>query len=295
MKGYFLHLLCLVAVIFGSCAKDFDTTTPEPAAPAWLAAKQAQPITHTQADYELAVLDFETATTPTQVTMLATDIMCNMLHIGRPVPDTVAYALARGELTTEQLQRIRSTYFYPHAERTVQNIRTRTVVNNTQRNYSTPGIYFHILTHLGTTCASGTNEAINYYTLGISATKLTFADANRAGQALNNNAALALTNFDPNQADFHYYTDTSTPVMYSGWAFEMVYDGSVTVDGTTYPGPFGTQDGSSTAYPYMFATSYNETFSTIDGEQIINFPLYDMLWYFPIQGLGAVYILGSDL
>jgi hypothetical protein len=296
MKNY-LHLLFISCLFFASCAeKTIEVATQVPNTPQWVQDKMSEPLTQSAEDITLAEIDFLCPENPLQVAVLAADIRECMTAIGRAIPSDVCESLARGDLDSASLELIREQYFYSE-DRTGSSdmVRTRTVLSGTQYNYSTTGIYFYILTHLGTYLIEGSSTAINYFTLGISVDRLTFADANKAGRALYNSTSNSLVDFDPNLSDFHYGEDTN-PVYYSSWAFEMVYPDNVVVNGVTYTGPFGNQEGTNLNYAYQFITPFNEEFVDLgNGELFPFFPVYDALWYFPVPNLGAVYILGTDL
>lgn len=291
------HLLfLLMAIALFACSTDQEQSvqTQLTLQPKWLDEKIHAPVIETIADLNLEAADFMVVQNDSQANVLATDIQSCMRAIERDIPLDLCEKLIDPTTPMSELRSIKERFFYSR-NRSEEFIRTRTVVNNIQVNYSTPGIYFHLITNLGQALPSGPQEAINYFTLGTSANTITFGDINRAGRALYNQNAINVLSFDPNLADFHYYQGTSNPVLYSGWSYEMVYEDPITFSGVQYNGPFGSQDGSNANYAYQFITPYNETFTEINGETWPDFPLYDALWYFPINGLGAVYVLGSDL
>lgn len=301
MKKIIFILLSMLAITIAlsSCQKETVQTTSSSQIsvqlPDWVIEKQKEVVTLSNADLQLASIDFDQPVTDDQINTLASDIVHNMQAAGRQIPIDVCKKIASKSYSDEELQQVRSTYFYSDSNRDAESIKTRTVMNGVQYDYSTFGIYFYIITHLNTVCPNGTNEAINYFTAGSSANRLTFADANRAGRALNNQYTVDLLDFDPNLADFHYYDGTGDPVIYSTWAYEMVYEDDITLNDVVYPGPFGSQDGSNFNFPFMFATPFNEQFIDVGEDMQPLFPLYDALWYIPIQGLGAVYVLNQDL
>jgi hypothetical protein len=294
MKSIFFFLITALAFI--ACEPNLEQPVSNSTDPnsEWLENKLHETVIASSEEKELLSQDFAQPLTVQQIDIVANDIQYCLRNIGREIPLSICKLLLSPKASRAQLDSIKVAYFGSD-QRIDEMIRTRTVVNQIQYNYSTPGIYYYLITHLGQTLPSGPQEAINYYTLGISANTITFADLNRAGRALYNQTAEAILSFDPNVSDFHYYDGTSNPIIFSGWAFEMVYPDSVSVNGVTYPGPFGSQDGGNVNFVYQFATPWNESFSDINGETLPDFPLFDALWYFPIQGLGAVYVLGTDL
>jgi len=296
-------LLCLMATLFiWSCQKEtpigpitndpVERAKPFEALPSWVQHQINNP-----AQDEVIENDFAQVLNPGDCDRITEEVVSTLKYYGRAIDHHTVAALLEG-LPSEEKQRVKDQYFYDEQVtiRTASNIRTRNKFNNATYNYSTFGIYFEILTNLNTTLADGTLNSLDYNTAGISAGKWTFADLVVSGRALNNQTSLNLTDFDPLQMDFHYYEGTGNPIYYSGWYMEMVYEGDITVNGTTYPGPFGTQDGSNFNYIYMNPTVANENFTDIgDGEIFPQFPLYDFVVYIAIQGQDPIYILGSDL
>lgn len=296
-------LMCFALTIFlFSCTKESavidigpdkpDKALPYDSLPQWVqtqitALPSEQPFEN----------DFAQILNPGDLERVVCEVSATLKYYGRNIEDQTIIKLLEG-VSADEKARIKAEFFYETISeiRTADMIRTRTKFNNATFNYSTFSIYFEILTNLNTVLPDGTLNSLDYHTTGMSAGKWTFADLVRAGQALGNQNSLNLTDFDPYAMDFHYYEGTGDPIYYSGWYYEMVYEGDITVNGVTNSGPFGTQDGSNVNYIYMNPTVANESFlDPGDGNLSPQFPLYDFVLYIPIAGLDPVYILGSDL
>lgn len=301
-----LIAISAIALCMFACTKNVtadltvkqDRAKPFNEMPTWAQAAFTSNQTSSMEDSLLEANDFAQPVTLEQSQMIVDEVVRTLKFYGRPITDQTVFALIEGSLAEEEECRIRDEYFYEIQAyiRTEENIRTRTPFNNAVINYATFNIYFEILTNLNTTLPNGNQNSLDYFPTGFSAGRWTFSDLVRAGRALGNQNSVNLTDFNPDNLDFHYYPD-NTPIYYSGWYFEMTYSEDITVDSTTYPGPFGTQDGSNFQYIYLNSTPVNEVFDDLpDIGQFPQFPLQDYTVAIPIEGLEEpIYILGSDL